>query len=42
MTSILWDSRFLNEFKQELHHNPSIQFWEEDVNGDVMDFKPSQ
>ena len=39
MTSILWDSRFLNEFKQELHHNPSIQFWEEDVNGDVMDFK---
>ena len=41
MTSILWDSRFLNEFKQELHHDPSIQFWEEDVNGDVMDFKPS-
>ncbi len=40
MTSILWDNQFLKDFAQELHHDPTIQFWETDVDGNVMDFKP--
>ena len=39
MTSILWDSEFLQDFAEELQKDPTIQFWETDVNGDVMDFK---
>ena len=41
MTSILWDSQFLKDFSQELLHNTTIQFWDEDINGDVDDFKSS-
>ena len=37
MTSILWDSEFLQDFAEELQKDPTIQFWETDVNGDVMD-----
>ena len=40
MTSILWDNQFLNDFAEELRLTPSIQFWECDTDGNVMDFKP--
>ena len=40
MTSILWDNKFLDDFAEELRRTPSIQFWECDTDGNVMDFKP--
>ena len=38
MSKCLWNKSFLEEFAQTLHHTPSIQFWELDADGKVMDF----
>ena len=40
MTSLLWDNQYLTDFAEELRLTPTIQFWECDTDGNVMDFKP--